>query len=90
MEATTVEFLLRHKNGCKDPDYFKKYYQNNTKGVQICCPRCNKSTSKANMSKHMKRNICLKAFVVGIVEQICEDQNLHPGNFENNLNKESI
>jgi hypothetical protein len=37
------------------------------------------------MSKHMRRNICLKAFVVGIVEQICEDNDIHHERFENNL-----
>ena len=87
MEAINV---VRNKSGCKDPDYFKKYYQSNTKGVQICCPRCNKSTSKANMSKHMKRNICLKICATGLVEEICENLNIHPGSFENNLKKEHI
>ena len=70
--------VLRDRNGCIDLDYSKKYYQANNKGVQIQCPRCNKFTSKVNMSKHLKRNICLKAFVIGIVEQILEDENIHP------------
>ena len=78
MEAMNTDIVLRHKSGCKDPDYFKKYYQANNKGVQVPCPRCNKLTSKVNMSKHLKRNICLKAFVIGIVEQILEDENIHP------------
>ena len=85
MEAIDMNTLVRNKSGCKDPDYFKKYYQANNKGVQVCCPRCNKSTSKVNMSKHMRRNICLNAFVVGIVEQICEDNDIHHERFENNL-----
>jgi len=47
----------------KDPDYFKIYYQNNNKGVMIQCPRCHCQTSKVNISKHMKRDICLKKYV---------------------------
>ena len=81
---------VRNKSGCKDPEYFKKYYQANNKGVQIPCPRCNKPTSKANMSKHLKRNICLKAFVIGIVEQVLEDNNIRHDQFENNLKNEDI
>ena len=77
METTNTEISVRHKNGCKDPDYFKKYYQANNKGVQIQCPRCNKFTSKVNMSKHVKRNICLKAFVFGMAEQTSEDENIN-------------
>ena len=78
MEAIDMNTLARNKSGCKDPDYFKKYYQANNKGVQVCCPRCNKSTSKVNMSKHMRRNICLKIAAIGLIEQICENYNIHP------------
>ena len=77
--------VLRDRNGCIDLDYSKKYYQTRVKGVQVQCQRCNKYTSKANMSKHVKRNSCLKVFVVGIVEQILEDNNIHPDINENNL-----
>ena len=73
MEAISMDIVVRHKSGCKDPDYFKKYYQANNKGVQVPCPRCNKLTSKVNMSKHLKRNICLKTFDVGMLEQVMED-----------------
>ena len=90
MEAIDSEIIVRNKSGCKDPDYFKKYCQANNKGVQVCCPRCNKSTSKVNMSKHMKRNICLKVFATGAVEQICENKNVHHEEMENNFKKENI
>ena len=79
MEAISMDIVVRHKSGCKDPDYFKKYYQANNKGVQIQCPGCNKFTSKVNMSKHVKRNICLKIAAIGLIEQICENYNIHPG-----------
>jgi len=85
-----MDIVVRNKSGCKDPDYFKKYYQANNKGVQVQCPRCNKFTSRVNMSKHMKRNICLKVCAIGLVEQIIEDFNLHPDKFENNLKSENV
>ena len=90
MEATSMDIVVRHKSGCKDPDYFKKYYQANNKGVQIQCPRCNKVTSKVNMSKHVKRNICLKACVIGMVEEISEDNDIHQDKNENNLKTKHI
>ena len=77
--------VLRDRNGCIDLDYAKKYYQSRVKGVQVQCQRCSKYTSKANMSKHVKRNSCLKVFVVGIIEQMLEDNNIHPEVNENNL-----
>ncbi len=82
--------IEKHRSGVKDPDYFKKYYLANNKGVQVPCPRCNKLTSRVNISKHLKRNICLKVAVVGLVEQICEEHNIHPGRFENNLKNVDI
>ncbi len=62
----------------KDPDYFKSYYQNNNKGILVSCPRCNRCTSKVNLSKHMKRNICLKAFVVRMTLEIADRLGLDP------------
>ena len=59
-------------NKLKDPDYFKKYYQNNNKGVMMECPRCHRQTSKVNLSKHMKRNICLVNFVGQIVNKVVD------------------
>ena len=47
----------------KDPDYFKTYYQDMNKGVYIGCPSCGRPTSKVNLSKHMKRTICLRVFI---------------------------
>ena len=47
-------------NTPKDLDYFKKYYQNNNKGVMMSCPHSHRLTSKVNLSKHLKRNICFK------------------------------
>ena len=82
--------VMKTKSGCKDPDYFKKYYQANNKGVQIQCPRCNKFTSKVNMSKHLKRNICLKTFVIGMVEQVMEDNTCIWKENENNLKTKHI
>ena len=78
MEAMNTDIVLRHKSGCKDPDYFKKYYQANNKGVQVPCPRCSKMTSRVNLSKHLKRNIYLKIAAIGLIEQICENYNIHP------------
>ena len=59
-------------NKPKDPDYFKKYYQNNNKGVMMECPRCHRQTSKVNLSKHMKRNICLVTFVAEMVNKVVD------------------
>jgi len=72
------ESIERKPQGPKDPDYFKKYYQLNNKGVNVECPRCHKQTSKVNLSKHMKRNSCLKAFVTEMVEQVIEDLRISP------------
>ncbi len=62
----------------KDPDYFKTYYQDRNRGVYIGCPRCGRPTSKVNLSKHMKRNICLRAFVVDITLEIADRLGLNP------------
>ena len=63
----------------KDPDYFKTYYQNNNKGVLVLCPCCNRRTSKVNLTKHMKRNICLRRVVVDITLELAERLGLDPG-----------
>jgi len=55
-----MDTVVKNPQHPKDPDYFKKYYQNNNKGVGLSCPRCHRNTSKVNLSKHMKRNICFK------------------------------
>ena len=62
----------------KDPDYFKTYFQVNNKGLLIPCPRCNHCTSKVNLSKHMKRNICLKRFVAKITLEVADRLGLDP------------
>ena len=62
----------------KDPDYFKTYYQNNNRGVYIGCPRCGRPTSKVNLTKHMKRNICLRAFVADIKLELADRLGLNP------------
>ena len=59
-------------NKPKDPDYFKKSNQNNNKGVMMECPRCHRQTSKVNLSKHMKRNICLVTFVAEMVNKVVD------------------
>ena len=35
MEAIDMDIIVRQKTGCKDPDYFKKYYQANNKGARF-------------------------------------------------------
>ena len=70
--------IERKPQGPKDPDYFKKYYQLKNKGVLVPCPRCHKETSKVNLSKHMKRNSCLKAFVIDMAEQVIENLRISP------------
>jgi hypothetical protein len=42
------------------------------------------------MSKHMRRNICLKIAAIGLIEQICENYNIHPDINENNLKTKHI
>ena len=62
----------------KDPDYFKTYYQEKNKGLYIGCPQCGRPTSKVNLSKHMKRNVCLRRAVVNITLEIAERLGLDP------------
>lgn len=38
-----------------DKDYFRKYM-----AVRAACPNCNKMVSHGELSKHKKRNICIK------------------------------
>ena len=90
MEAIDMDTPMRNKSGCKDPEYFKKYYQANNKGVLVPCPRCNKITSRVNISNHMMRNICIKACVIQIVRQICEENDIRPEQNENNLKTKHI
>ena len=59
-KITSMDTVVKKSQHPKDPDYFKKYYQINNKGVAMSCPQCHRNTSKANLSKHMKRNICFK------------------------------
>ena len=78
----TVEKKPQHP---KDPDYFEKNYQNTNKGVMMQCPRCHRQTSKVNLSKHMKRDMCIKIFVKEMTLEIVNKLGLKPDT-ENNLN----
>ena len=73
-----IDIIARKHYYPKDPDYFKTYFQNNNKGVLVSCPRCHRCTSKVNLSKHMKRTICFKAFVVEITQEIANRLGLDP------------
>jgi len=44
-----------HNNKPIDKDYFRKYM-----AVKVACPNCNKMVSHGDLSKHKKRNICIK------------------------------
>lgn len=47
-------------NSPLDPDYFKKYCQQNLKKL-FRCPDCGRTlTSKSNYAKHQKTKICMK------------------------------
>jgi ribosomal protein S27AE len=81
MMNSDTDSMERKAQHPKDPDYFKKYYQLHNKGVMVECPRCHKHTSKVNLSKHMKRNSCLKVFVTEMVEQVLEDLHISPDSF---------
>ena len=74
----TTDIIAKKQYHPKDPDYFKTYFQENNKGVLVPCPRCNRCTSKVNLSKHMKRNICLKVFVKRITLEVASRLGLNP------------
>ncbi len=73
-----IDIIEKKRYHPKDPDYFKTYFQENNKGVLVPCPRCNRCTSKHNLSKHMKRNICLKRCVVDITLELASRLGLNP------------
>ena len=75
----TTDIIAKKQYHPKDPDYFKTYFQENNKGVLVPCPRCNRCTSKVNLSKHKKRNICLKRFVTHITLEVAARLGLDPG-----------
>jgi len=74
----SIDIIAKKHYLPKDPDYFKTYYQNNNKGILVPCPRCNRCTSKVNLAKHMKRPICLRAFVVRITQEVADRLGLDP------------
>ena len=76
-------------NKPKDPDYFKKYYQNNNKGVMMECPRCHRQTSKVNLSKYMKRHICLVTFVAEMVNKVVDTLGVQRPDTADHANEES-
>ena len=41
-----------------DPDWAKKYYLEKLKDVIVICPNCGVSTSKVNVSRHVKSYKC--------------------------------
>jgi len=41
-----------------DPDWAKKYYLEKLKDVNVICPNCGVSTSKVNVSRHVKSYKC--------------------------------
>ena len=42
-----------------DPNYFRKYYKNNL-SIPFKCPDCGRTiSSKSNLSKHQKTNVCI-------------------------------
>ena len=45
--------IRENKKLPKDPDYFKKYYQNKTKLIKIKCETCNIDVEKSNLSRHL-------------------------------------
>ena len=44
-----------YNNKPLDKDYFQKYM-----AVKVACPNCSKMVSHGDLSKHKKRNICIK------------------------------
>ena len=52
-ENKDLENKVRSKKP-KDPLYFKKYYQANTKGVKHYCEICDKHISKDHRAAHFK------------------------------------
>ena len=73
-----TDIIAKKQYHPKDPDYFKTYYQDNNKGLYIGCPRCGRPTSKVNLSKHMKRNICLKKCTINLTLEIARRLGLDP------------
>ena len=45
----------KYDNRPIDKDYFRKYM-----AVRVACPNCSKMVSHGDLSKHKKRNICIK------------------------------
>lgn len=44
-----------YNNKPLDKDYFRKYM-----AVKVQCPNCSKMVSHGDLSKHKKRNVCIK------------------------------
>ena len=44
----------------KDPDYYKNYYIDKLKGVEIPCPTCGVMYSKVNLTNHKRTNKCVR------------------------------
>jgi hypothetical protein len=49
-----------YDNGPLDPDYNRKYYEQNIKGLTVSCPSCGSTLLKSNLSKHKKSLKCIE------------------------------
>ena len=56
MENTNI--ITKKINKTADPAYFKNYYHTSGLGDRICCPRCNRNTTKQKLLRHQKSKLC--------------------------------
>ena len=55
METTNI---ILKKNKTADPAYFKNYYHTSGLGSRICCPKCNRNTTRQKVLRHQKSKLC--------------------------------
>ncbi len=54
MENTIITKI----NKTDDPAYYKNYYHTSGLGSRICCPRCNRNTTRQKILRHQKSKLC--------------------------------
>ena len=54
----TINLITKKINKTADPDYFKNYYHTSGLGCMICCPRCNRNTTRQKLLRHQKSKLC--------------------------------